>query len=171
MVLNERYSGTYGPRSITEKTPYEDIRQDLNAHILVQSNRVVGHDTFTEMQWQRDLFSPEIFILPPGFQCRAHLLDTDFTEVLKDVHALARIRDSPIYLHDDTVAMMHIDNQEAWIQSRLSDLSNLSYLQECCRLAAYLSASMLCCKVWRLSVVPVRKPSTEVHTKWLSNAR
>lgn len=133
-------------------------RQDLNAHVLTASGRTVTHTTFPEIQWQRDLFAPELFTLPPAFARRAHLLDTNFTEVLQDVHALARIRDSPIFLHDDTVGMMHIDNQQAWVQSRLSDLTDLSFLQECCRVAAYLCASMLCCKVWRMSVVPVSRP-------------
>jgi hypothetical protein len=65
------------------------------------------------------------------------------------------VRDSPIYLPEDTVAMMHIDNQQAWIQSRLIDMPRDEYIQECCRLAAYLCAAMLCCKLWRTSIVPV----------------
>jgi hypothetical protein len=65
------------------------------------------------------------------------------------------VRDSPIYLPEDTVAMMHIDNQQAWIQSRLTDMPRDKYMQECCRLAAYLSATMLCCKLWRTSIMPV----------------
>lgn len=133
-------------------------RQDLHAHALTSSERTVAHTTFPEMQWQRDLFSPDLFVLPPAFERRTHLLDKDFIEVLKDVHALACIRDSPIFMHEDTISMMHIDNQEAWIQSRLSNMTNLSFLQDCCRLAAYLCAAMFCCKVWRMSVLPVCGP-------------
>lgn len=147
-------------------------RQDLNAHVLTESDRTVGHKTFPEMQWQRDLFSPELFVLPPAFARRTHLLDKDFIEVLKDVHALTCIRDSPVFMHEDTISMMHVDNHEAWIQSRLSEMTNLSYLQECCRLAAYLCASMLCCKVWRMSVIPVCGPPSafSVRASTMSSA-
>lgn len=111
------------------------------------------------MQWQRDVFAPEIFVLPPGFESRSSFFDEELVEVLKDIHALSRIRDSPIYRFEDTISMMHVDNQEASIQSRLSNLGDLSFLQECCRLAAYLAANMMCCKIWRMSIVPVCTPA------------
>ena len=55
------------------------------------------------------------------------VFDGGFIEVLRDVHALACIRDSSIFMHEDTVSMMHIDNQQAWIQSRLSGFTNSSF--------------------------------------------
>lgn len=131
-------------------------RQDLYGHILTDSDRTVDHQTFAEMQWQRDVFAPEIFVLPPGLEFRSSLFDQELIEVLRDVNALSKIRDSPIYRFEDTISMMHVDNQQASIQSRLSNLGNLSFLRKCCRLAAYLCANMMCCKIWRMSIIPVR---------------
>lgn len=130
-------------------------RQDLYAHVFTASDRIVDHQTFGELWWQRDVFSPHSFVVPPGFQQRAYLFSPEFMEVLKDIHALKSLRDSPIYTHADASSTLHMDNQQAWIQSRLVHLPRLPFIQECCRLAAYLCASTHCCKVWRLSVMPV----------------
>lgn len=134
-------------------------RQDLNAHVMTASNRMVSHTTFAEMQWKRDLFSPQFFALPVGFHVQTHLLSEEFTEVLRDIHALQCIRESAGFTCEDIVSVLHVDNQQAWVQSRLMQLPKSTIFQECCHLAAYLSACMLCCKVWRLSVVPVSKIS------------
>jgi hypothetical protein len=139
-------------------------RQDLNSSVITGCCRVVDHTTFTELRWRRDPFSPNIFVLPPGFQMRIHLLTEEFIEVLKDIHALQCIRDSPFFSHEDTILMMHIDNQHASIESRLVGLPKLSYFLECCYLAAYLCACMLCCKVYRHSVIPVSEvPGLLLH--------
>lgn len=101
------------------------------------------------------MFSPHSFVVPPGFQSRAYLFSPELMEVLKDINALTDLRDSPIFSHADASSVIQMDNQQAWIQSRLVDLPGLPFIQECCRLAAYLCASIHCCKVWRLSVMPV----------------
>jgi hypothetical protein len=106
------------------------------------------------MHWQRDAFAPEIFVLPPGFHERAHILGEELAEVFEDIHALQWIRDSTVYDPADTASMIDMDNQEASVQSRLCSFPGLSPLAEVCRLAGYLTASLLCCKVWRLSLVP-----------------
>ena len=130
-------------------------RQDLNANVMTASNRMIDHTTFSEMHWKRDLFSPHFFVLPVGFQTPAHLFSEEFIEVIKDIHALQCIRESASFACEDTVSILHVDNHQAWIQSRLMNLPDSSAFQECCHLAAYLSACMLCCKVWRSSVIPV----------------
>jgi aminoglycoside phosphotransferase (APT) family kinase protein len=119
---------------------------------------MIDSTTFAEMRWQRDLFSPGSFVLPTGFEKRAHLFTRDFVDVLKDLHALQTTRDSQLWVTEDTVTMMHIDNQQAWIQSKLTDLSRQRNIQEYCRLAAYICACMLCCKVYRFSTIPVSDP-------------
>ncbi|KAJ4249276.1 hypothetical protein NW757_007853 [Fusarium falciforme] len=68
--------------------------QDLNSSVMTGSKRVVDHTTFSELHWARDPFSPNFFILPPGFQSLSHVFDEEFIEVLKDVHALKCIRDN-----------------------------------------------------------------------------
>ncbi|KAH8645410.1 hypothetical protein BX600DRAFT_485035 [Xylariales sp. PMI_506] len=127
--------------------------QDLNASLMTGSERVVDHTTFAELGWRRDPFTPLLFELPPGFQPMVPLFTDEFVEVVKDINALQCIRNSPSFV-DDTVAMVHIDNQQAWIESRLWALPRGSAFQECCNYAAYLAANLLCCKVWRTSAIP-----------------
>lgn len=125
---------------------------------MTGSSRVVDHTTFSELQWRRDPFSPNFFILPPGFQAQSHLLGEEFVEVLKDVYALQCIRDSDLLGKEDVIAIAHIDNHQASIQSRLVSLPNRSSISECCHLAAYLCSAMLRCKLWRCSTIPVSQP-------------
>lgn len=130
-------------------------RQDLNSSVMTGSSRIVDHTTFAELQWRRDPFTPNAFILPPGFQQRAHLLTEDFIEVLKDIHALQCIRDSSHFGGRDVLSMAQIDNHQASIQSRLAGSPNTSTFLDCCHLAAYLCSTTLRCKIWRDSVIPV----------------
>jgi hypothetical protein len=128
---------------------------------MTGSSRIVDHTTFSELQWRRDPFSPDNFILQPGFQALSHLLEEEFVEVLKDIHALQYIRDSGVYGDEEegVMTIAHIDNHQASIQSRLVNLSGDYIISECCHLAAYLCSTMLRCKLWRASTVPV----SEVH--------
>lgn len=130
------------------------IRQDLNSSVMTGSRRVVDHTTFSELQWRRDPFCPN-FILPPGFQAQTNLLGEEFVEVLKDVYALRCIRDYSLFSSEDIIAMAHVDNHQASIQSRLVSLPYHSSLSECCQLAAYLCSTMLRCRVWLGSTIPV----------------
>ncbi|KUJ15540.1 uncharacterized protein LY89DRAFT_648891 [Mollisia scopiformis] len=128
--------------------------QDLNTSVITGSKRVVDHTTFPELQWRRDPFSLNYFILPPGFQDQTHLFTEEFVEVLKDIHALQCIRDSSDFIAEDTLMMVNLDNHHASIESRLAGLPNSSLFSECVHFAAYLCACMLCCKVYRHSVIP-----------------
>jgi hypothetical protein len=123
---------------------------------MTGSSRVVDHTTFLELQWKRDPFS-NFFILPPGFQPYFHLLGEDFVEVLKDIYALQCIRESGFPSDDDVKSIVHIDNHQASIQSRLVSLPYQSSVSKCCHLAAYLCSVMLRCKVWRTSTIPVSR--------------
>lgn len=134
------------------------LRQDLYSSILIGTDRIVDHTTFTELDWKRDsFFSPSYFVLPPGFAGKYELLTDEFIEILKDIHALQCIRESPIFICEDTIEMMRVDNHQAWIASRIAGLPKFTDFQDCCNLAAYLSACMLCAKVWRASIIPVSK--------------
>ena len=126
---------------------------------MTGSSRVVDHRTFSELQWTRDPFTTNSFILPPGFQAYSHLLGDEFVEVLKDVYALQCIRDSALLGKEDAISMAHIDNHQASIQSRLVSLPNRSAISECCHLAVYLCSAMLRCKIWRATTIPVSKIS------------
>lgn len=122
---------------------------------MTGSNRVVDHKTFSELRWRRDHLPPDSFVLPPGFQTVSHLLGEEFVDIIKDVHALQRIRDTISFGRTDVLSMARIDNHQASIQSRLVNLPNPSSISECCHLAAYLCSTMLRCKLWSTSTIPV----------------
>ncbi|RYC62085.1 hypothetical protein CHU98_g4137 [Xylaria longipes] len=122
--------------------------QDLNCSVIAGSSRIVDHTTFPELQWTRGSLPPNFFQLSPGFQVRSHLFTRGFIEVLEDLHALQCIRDCSPWKNYDATVMARINNHIASIQSRLVGLLDPSPIMSCCRLAAYLCSSMLCCKVW-----------------------
>jgi hypothetical protein len=124
---------------------------------MAGSKRMFDHTTFAELQWKRDPFSPSHYTLSPGFQIRSVLFPVEFIEIMEDIHALKCMRDSPAFVCEDTTWIMHVDNHQASIQSRLVDLPNQSLFLECCYLAAYIAAVQLCKKVWRASSMPVSR--------------
>lgn len=134
---------------------------------MTGSKRIFDHTTFAELRWGRDPFTPSAFVLPPGFQETSHLLTEDFVELLKDIHALQRIRDSGPLADEDVLSMTQVDNQQASIQSRLVSLPKPSSFVDCCYLAAYLCSTMLRCKIWRRSCVPVSEPHVLHHLRFL----
>ncbi|KAF4969183.1 hypothetical protein FSARC_3559 [Fusarium sarcochroum] len=124
--------------------------QDLNASVLAGSKRIVNHTTFAELRWTRESISPDFFEVPPGFQVRFHLFNEGFIEVIRDIHALQRIRD----IYRRGVSMALINSHTASIQSRLEALPKATPVSKCCHLAAYICSVMLCCTVWCALVIP-----------------
>lgn len=122
---------------------------------MTGSTRIVDHTTFTELKWTRYSFPSKFFVLPSGFKPLAHSLGEQFIEILEDVHALQCIRDNLWRAKENVISMAYIDNHQANIQSRLVGLSSHSSFSECCHLALYLCSTMLRCKIWRNSVIPV----------------
>jgi hypothetical protein len=132
---------------------------------MAGSHRIVDHTTFAELQWSRDPFALKFFILPPGFQEHSKILGESFLEIIRDIFALQCIRDSALFGHENAISMARIDNHQASIQSRLVSLPNHSSISECCHLAAYLCSTMLRCKIWRTSTLPVMRPLDSVLSR------
>ncbi|KAH7180320.1 hypothetical protein DER46DRAFT_619850 [Fusarium sp. MPI-SDFR-AT-0072] len=127
--------------------------QDLNSSIMVGSQRIVDHTTFTELKWQRDSVAPDFFELPSGFQVRSQLFSQEFLDIVRDIHALQCIRN--IYQRTGRpVSTVSINSHTASIQSRLQALPNTCPISKACHLAAYMCSVMLCCKVWCALVIP-----------------
>jgi hypothetical protein len=82
------------------------------------------------------------------------MLSPEFVEVLEDIHALQWIRDTSDY-PSDAVQLLHIDNRQAWIESRLFLLPRTSLLLECCYLACYLCTYTLFSEIWQSGMLPV----------------
>lgn len=127
----------------------------MNASILSGSDRIVDHNTFSELLWQRDSFTPSFYQLPSGFGMISHLLSESCIEILEDLHSLQCIRDSSSYKKGDPFIMVYINNYTASIQSRLVNLVMTSPMQKCCYTAAYICSIMLCCHTWCSLVIPV----------------
>lgn len=127
----------------------------MNASILSGSDRIVDHDTFSELRWQRDPFTPSFYQLPSGFEVILQLLSEDFVEILEDIHALQCIRNYSTCEKGDPFVMAYINNYTASIQSRLANLATPSPILKCCSTAAYICSIMLCCHPWCASVIPV----------------
>lgn len=130
-------------------------RQDLNASIVTGSNRIVDHNTFTDLHWSRECLPSHWFQLPPGFHCRSQLLAPECLEVLEDIHALQRVREDSHFRGCGQGTLACINAHTASIQSRLVELQAVSSVSKACYLAAYLCSVMLCCKIWCELVIPV----------------
>lgn len=125
--------------------------QDLNASIMTGSKRYTDHETFAELFWRRDPLLPSIYTFPPGFSVIRHLMSEGLITTFEDILGLQLLRehaDGPEPW--DVVAFMHIDNAQAWIESRLWQRtpSERTTLLDCCRLAAYLCTFWLFVEIW-----------------------
>ncbi|KAG7135407.1 hypothetical protein HYQ46_008929 [Verticillium longisporum] len=129
--------------------------QDLNSSVMTGSSRTFHHQSFPELSWSRDKRSSTSFKLPPGFQMWSSVLGHTFLEIMEDVHALQQIRDTNLFGPEDAMSMANVDNHQASIQSRIVDLEAASSISDCCYVGAYLCSTMLRCKRWRASVVPL----------------
>lgn len=155
VVSNVPFSGTLQRQFNADVSLICLCRQDLNCSVVAGSPRLFDHTTFVELEWRRDPFTPNFYILSPGFLTRAHLFNDEFIRVLEDTHALQCIRDSPNFGCRDTGEMMRYDSHQGSVQSRLVDLPKTSLLLECCYLAIYISACQLCSKAWKALAIPV----------------
>lgn len=126
--------------------------------MVVGSERVFDHTTFPELRWVRDPFAPSMFTAHTGFTARGLVLSDEFKEIIKDLHALQRVRDVYEISRADAVMIHQIDNRQASIESRLFECmarrGPSSLLQECCILAAYLCTYNLYTEIWQGSVIP-----------------
>lgn len=122
---------------------------------MTGTSRITDHNTFTDLQWRRNLLTPYSFTLPSGFHTVSHRLTDDFIEILEDIHAFQCIRDTYHSEGSDTLTIAQIDNQQASIQSRLAMMSTSSHFMDVLCLAAYLSSATLRCRIWHDSVIPV----------------
>lgn len=121
---------------------------------------MTDHRTFAELQWTRAPFEPDFCRLPPGFRALGSALPADLSRVLEDIHALQCTREELCLSQlDFNVLMAQVLNHVASIHSRLAAIAGLSPVLECCRLAAFLCSSMLCCHIWCALTIPVRAPT------------
>ncbi|KAN0089195.1 hypothetical protein V8E51_019455 [Hyaloscypha variabilis] len=132
--------------------------QDLNSSVITGSKRLFSHTTFPELAWSRKHFPDSLFTLPPGFTTKHHLLDPSLVEILEDLNSLRSISDStsPCYRTSETI--LHLDNQQGWIESRLEEYrrthSGKNAVLDCLLIVAYLCAYLLYTDIWRNNFIP-----------------
>lgn len=137
-------------------------RQDLNAATIIGSERTLDHTLFSELYWRRDPLLINLYTLPSGFLKISHLLTKELVEIIEDVHALLRI--SEMYCDSapfDAVCTMQIDNQQAWIESRIQALTILENpILKCCCFTLYLCTYLSYTTVWQSALISVSHLST-----------
>lgn len=129
--------------------------------MLTGSPRVFDHAMFPELSWTRDPFLGPSPTAPCGFEEQAALLSADFLSLVQDIYALQLSCDSVLGVMRDAVTLRSLDNQQAWIESRLYWCwKNTAYegdgatLERCCVLAAYICTYALHTETWEASLIP-----------------
>ncbi|KAL6910084.1 hypothetical protein GGI43DRAFT_389280 [Trichoderma evansii] len=132
--------------------------QDLNAAWIIGSERKFSHDVFPELHWGRNPFLSSVYTLPPGFEPLRHVFGSGLVKVIEDIYALQHYRESSDVDLDDSPSLLHLDNHQAWVESRLyshfltTDESN--GVLAGCILALYLCTYMLFSEVWAGHFIP-----------------
>ncbi|EHK21604.1 uncharacterized protein TRIVIDRAFT_128252, partial [Trichoderma virens Gv29-8] len=132
--------------------------QDLNAAWIIGSERRFNHDVFPELHWGRNPFLSSIFTLPPGFEPLRQVFGDDLVKVIEDIYALQHLRESSDMNLDDSTSIIHMDNYQAWMESRL--YSHFLAADEddeiviCCIFTLYLCAYMLFTEIWAGHFIP-----------------
>ena len=131
-------------------------RQDLFTSMIAGTDRVLSHETFPEMHWHRDPYQGNLYAIPSGFATVADVLGQDFLEIIGDICALQRLRESGTNYPIDSLEVEKVDNQQAWIESRLEQLRRtaLHPLLLCCIPAAYLCGYGFFAEVWSATLIP-----------------
>lgn len=124
--------------------------------MIAGTRRVVSHELFPEMHWRRDPLQASLYIVPPGFAERAEILGLEFLDIIADICGLQALCQCDTNYSYNSLATEKIDNQQAWIESRLQQLSQQTTnpLVTCCIPAAYLCAYSFFAEVWCATVIP-----------------
>lgn len=131
-------------------------RQDLFTSMITGTQRVLSHETFPEMHWHRDPFQIHSYYIPPGFADRAEILGCEFLDIIADICGLQAMREGDTNYPYDALEVEKIDNQQAWIESRLQQLDQETAdpLLSCSIPAAYLCGYGFFAEVWSASIIP-----------------
>ncbi|EHK49312.1 hypothetical protein TRIATDRAFT_176093, partial [Trichoderma atroviride IMI 206040] len=132
--------------------------QDLNAAWIIGSERRFSHDIFPELHWGRNPFLSSMYMLPTGFEPLRHVFGSDLVKVVEDIYALQHYRESSIVDLGDSPSLLHLDNYQASIESRLYShfltTGESNGILAGCILALYLCTYMLFSEVWAGHFIP-----------------
>lgn len=126
--------------------------------MIAGTDRVFSHDMFPEIHWHRDPFQLNLYTIPEGFAERKHILGDEFIDIIGDIRALQHVRENGTNYPLDNLDVEKIDNQQAWIESRLEQLRHVAAepLLRACIPAAYLCAYGCFTDIWTGHMIPAR---------------
>jgi hypothetical protein len=131
--------------------------QDLMSALTTGTARTVAHDAFPELHWKRDTVTSH-YLLSSGFAQRRWMFSEDLVHILEDIRALQQLRTLPEFNPPDALHVRHVDNQQAWIESRLYDMHALTdsanHFTRSCILTAYLITYELFSEIWAAELIP-----------------
>jgi hypothetical protein len=124
--------------------------------VIAGTQRILSHDVFPELHWHRDPFQHHLYEIPDGFASREDILGAEFLDIIADICALQRMRESGADYPANSLEVEKVDNQQAWIESRLQFLQTQTSepLLLCCIPAAYLCGYSFFADVWAASLIP-----------------
>lgn len=141
--------------------------QDLNIAMITGTDRVLPEEAFPEMQLERDTNYPSRHTLPYGFKAIHDILGEPMLDVLVDINHLQLIRESAEFVSTQSTWVLHLDNQQARIESRLHSFlratSGSCNMLTCVALAAYLYTYSLFTEVWEGYCMPSRVSAQLLH--------
>jgi hypothetical protein len=96
-------------------------RQDLYGSLLVGTSRILSHEQFPEWCWKQIAHTP-FHVVPKGFQQLQYRLPATFLDVLADLNAVCGLIDDERMNGRSALYELKIDDAQAWIESRLTNL-------------------------------------------------
>ena len=115
-----------------------------------------------------------MYLIPPGFAERADVLGPEFLDIIADICGLQAMRECDSNYPYNSLDVEKVDNQQAWIESRLQQLSVRTCEPglSCAIPAAYLCAYSFFAEVWSASLIPstlsaLLLRTLQQHETWL----
>jgi hypothetical protein len=142
--------------------------QDLVAAWMTGSKRYFSHETFPELHWGRDPFLSSLYMLPSGFERLRCELGDKMVQIIEDIHAFQHFMETTDIDQNDIISITQLDNQQAWIESRLYDCfvivdKEQGMIERCIILASYLCAYTLFMGIWSNRFIPARLSVMLLH--------
>ena len=127
--------------------------------LFTGSWRILTHESFAELAWKRDSLRPSIYQTPIGFQIFASALGNDFLDIAADIKALQIMTDAQRVDCRDAVSVMHLDNHQASVESRLQILGRdpMRFVNPglyACICASHLCSYTLYTDIWTSNLIP-----------------
>ena len=134
--------------------------QDLTSTELIGTPRLFGLQTFPDTFGTKSQLVGSTIQLASGFERIREILSVDIESVLEDLQSVSRDVCDYLDIHEDMqmLTKIRLDDQQAWIESRLVDLQpearKLGLITECIRLAAFVCTYFLDVSSWSSNFVP-----------------